>query len=175
MGSLRCLAVVCCEPSIARFLARRLRCGPSPSVRCRSLFGHVSTGNGNRAAGSGVRACLYGAALAASRRSLAPPFLCPRSSLPPPRSRSPPFLCPLCSRSLSLVVPPRLPFRSLRSPPFLAVFLCVFPWLFCVCIHVSFFLLKKAAMLSFMGVWHNICNISICVDIDARYNKRNHE
>ena len=105
----------------------------------------------------GVRACLCGAALAASLRSLAPPFLCPLSSL-----------------SLSLVVSPRLPFRSLRSPPFLAVFLCVFPWLFCVCIHVSFFLLKKADMLSFIGVWHNICNISICVDIDTRYNKRNY-
>ena len=72
-------------------------------------FGHVSTGNGNLAAGSGVRACLYGAALAALRRSLAPPFLCPRSSLPPPGSRSPPFLCPRSS----------LPPPGSRSPPFL--------------------------------------------------------
>ena len=82
--------------------------GTGTGLRVRG-FGHVSAGNGNRAAGSGVRACLFVAALAASRRSLAPPFLCPLSSLPPPGSRSPPFLCPLSS----------LPPPGSRSPPFL--------------------------------------------------------
>ena len=70
--------------------------GTAAGLRVRG-FGHVSAGNGSGAAGSGVRACLCGAALAALRRSLAPPFLCPLSPLPPPRCRSPPFLCPLSS------------------------------------------------------------------------------
>ena len=105
-----------------------------------------------------VRACLYGAALAASRRSLAPPFL-----------------CPLCSLSLSLVVPPGIPFRSLRSPPFLAAFPCVFLLLFGFYFIVSFFLLKKMPYWHLLCVWHNICIILIYNNIVTHFNKRNHE
>ena len=138
-----------------------------PPLPCRSLLRAVSCQVccsplavrplSRRSLPFAVRACLFGAALAALRRSLAPPFL-----------------CPLCSLSLSLVVSPRLPFRSLRSPPFLAVFSCVFLLLFGFYFIVSFFLLKKLPYWHLLCVWHNICIILIYNNIVSHFNKRNH-